>query len=180
MIRTFIAVDLSSEIKERIKDIHRQFLNYALRLVDPELTHITIKFLGDVSEEKISPIADALSGVNCSPFDIDVEGIGVFPNMDYIRVIWVSAKGDFRELHQDVEAALKPLGFPPDNRKFTAHATLARGKRIPKDQKTSLTSKIAQLSDVKLGRMKVDRIRFKKSTLTPNGPIYETLHEVKL
>ena len=180
MIRTFIAVDLSSEIRERIKGIHHQFANYALRLVDPELIHITIKFLGDVSEEKISPITDALSRVHCSPFDIDIEGIGVFPNMDYIRVIWVSAKGDFRELHQEVETALKPLGFPPDNRKFTAHATLARGKRIPKEQKTSLKIKIAQLSDVKLGRMKVDCIRFKKSTLTPNGPIYETLHEVRL
>lgn len=180
MIRTFIAIDLSSEIRERIKGIHHQFANYALRLVDPELTHITIKFLGDVSEEKISPITDALSGVHCSPFDIDIAGIGVFPNMDYIRVIWVSAKGDFRELHQGVEEALKPLGFPPDTRKFTAHATLARVKRIPKDQKTSLASKIAQLSDAKLGRMKVDCIRFKKSTLTPNGPIYETLHEVRL
>ncbi|MFC1787118.1 RNA 2',3'-cyclic phosphodiesterase [Halobacteriota archaeon] len=180
MIRTFIAVDLSSEIREKIKGIHRQFANYALRLVDPELIHITIKFIGDVSKEKISPITDALSRIHCAPFDIDIEGIGVFPNMDYIRVIWVSSKGDFRELHQEVEAAMKPLGFPPDNRKFTAHATLARCKRIPKEQKTSLKIKIAQLSDVKLGRMKVDCIRFKKSTLTPNGPIYETLHEVRL
>ncbi len=180
MIRTFIAIDLSSEIRERVKDIHRQFANYAVRLVDPALTHITIKFLGDISEDKVSPIKDALSRIHCSPFDIDIEGIGVFPNMNYIRVIWVSAKGDFRELHQEVEASLNPLGFPPDNRKFTAHVTLARVKNIPKEQKSSLASKISQLSDAKLGRMKVDRIRFKKSTLTPNGPIYDTLHEVIL
>ena len=180
MIRTFIAVDISSEIKERIKDIHRQFADYAVRLVDPDLAHITIKFLGDIPEDKVTPITDALSGVNCSPFDIDIEGIGAFPNMNYIRIIWVSAKGDFRELHQEVEAALKPLGFPPDSRNFTAHATLARVKRIPREQRTSLTSKIAQLSDVKLGRMNVDCIRLKKSTLTPNGPIYETLQEVRL
>ncbi|NYT01024.1 MAG: RNA 2',3'-cyclic phosphodiesterase [Methanocellales archaeon] len=179
-MRTFIAVDLSSEIKESIKDIIRQFSNYSVRLVDPDLVHITIKFLGDVSEERISPITDALSGVNCSPFDIDIGGIGVFPNTDYIRVIWVGAKGDFIELYREVEKALNPLGFPPDTRKFMAHATLARSKRIPREQIRSLSSKIAQLSDVKLGRMKVDRIRFKKSTLTPNGPIYETLHEVRL
>ncbi len=180
MIRTFIAVDLSSEIRERIKGIHHQFANYAVRLVDPELTHITLKFLGDVPEEKISPITDALSGINCSPFDIDIEGIGAFPNMNYIRVIWVSAKGDFRELHQEVELALKPLGFPRDNRTFTAHATLARVKRVPQEQKTPLKIMIEQLSDVKLGSMKVDLIRFKKSTLTPKGPLYETLHEVRL
>ncbi|MDD5447220.1 MAG: RNA 2',3'-cyclic phosphodiesterase [Methanocellales archaeon] len=180
MIRTFIAVDLSSEIRERIKDIQRQFAGYAVRLVDPDLAHITIKFLGDISEDKVDPINDALSRIHCSPFDIDIEGIEVFPNLSYIRVIWVSAKGDFRELHQEVEAALNPLGFPPDNRKFTAHATLSRGKEMSKEQKKSLASKISQLSDAKLGRMKVDCIRFKKSTLTQNGPIYDTLHEVRL
>ena len=135
MIRTFIAVDLSSEIKERIKDIHRQFENYAVRSVDPDLVHITIKFLGDIPEEKVRPINDALSRMHCAPFDIDVEGIGVFPNMNYIRVIWVSAKGDFRELHQEVEAALRPLGFPPDNRKFTAHAKFARVQMYSKRTK---------------------------------------------
>ncbi|MDD2666117.1 MAG: RNA 2',3'-cyclic phosphodiesterase [Methanocellales archaeon] len=180
MIRTFIAVDLSNEIKERIKDIHQQFVGYAVRSVDPDLAHITIKFLGDIPEDKVGPIKDALGRIHCSPFDIDIEGIGVFPNLGYIRIIWVSAKGDFKELHQGVEAALNPLGFPPDNRKFTAHATLARVKNIPKEQKKSLASKISQLSDAKLGRMKVDCIRFKKSTLTPKGPIYDTLHEVRL
>ncbi|MDI6860029.1 MAG: 2'-5' RNA ligase family protein, partial [Methanocellales archaeon] len=83
-------------------------------------------------------------------------------------------------LHDTVEAALKPLGFPPDSRKFTAHATLARVKKMSKDQKMSLVDTIKRLSDVKLGEMEVNNIRFKKSTLTPNGPIYETLHEVRL
>lgn len=201
MIRTFIAVDLSSEIRERIKDIHRQLADHNVRLVDPDLVHITIKFLGDILEEKVRPISDALSGMHCTPFDVDVEGIGTFPSMNYIRIIWVgvksktsqhgkisdfpsvkskSAKGDFEGLHDAVEAALKPLGFPPDNRKFTAHATLARVKKMSKDQKMSLVDTIKRLSDAKLGEMEVNSIRFKKSTLTPNGPIYETLHEVRL
>jgi len=179
MIRTFIAVDFPADVKERVAELQQHFVNYNVKMVKPEQVHITLKFLGDIEEAQIKPIRSALQNVRVSPFDADVRGVGVFPSLKYINVIWIGAEGDFDRLHDAVEEALQPLGFKRDTR-FAAHATIARVKHLPMSQKEQLVNTIIDLSDVEMGRMKVDHIRFKKSALTPKGPIYETLHEVRL
>ncbi len=179
MIRTFIAVDFPADVKEKVTELQQHFVNYNVKMVKPEQVHITLKFLGDVEGAQIKPICSALQNVHVSPFDAEVRGAGVFPSLRHINIIWVGAEGDFDRLHDVVEEALQPLGFKRDNR-FAAHATIARVKHLPMSQKEQLVNAIKELSDVEMGKMKVDHIRFKKSTLTPKGPIYETLHEVRL
>jgi len=179
MIRTFIAVDFPADVKEKVAELQRHFVNYNVKTVKPGQVHITLKFLGDIEEAQVAPIRSALQNVQVSPFDAEVRGVNVFPSLRHISVIWVGAEGDFDRLHGAVDEALQPLGFKKDNR-FVAHATIARVKHLPMSQKEQLVNTIKDLSDVEMGRMKVDHIRFKKSTLTPKGPIYETLHEVRL
>jgi len=179
MIRTFISVDFPTELKEKVAELQQHFTNYDVKIVKPELVHITVKFLGNIKEDKVASIRSALQKIRVPPFDADIRGVGAFPSLRHINVIWVGAEGDFNSLHNAVEEALQPLGFEKNNR-FAAHATIARVKRLPMSQKEHLVSTIKDLSNTKIGRMKVDHIRFKKSTLTPDGPIYETLHEVRL
>ncbi|UZE92102.1 MAG: RNA 2',3'-cyclic phosphodiesterase [Methanosarcinales archaeon] len=179
MIRTFIAVDFPAALTKKVAELQQHFSNYGVKVVKPEQVHITLKFLGDIEEAQIKPISDALQNVHVSPFEAEVRGVGVFPSLRHINVIWVGAEGDFDHLHTAVEEALQPLGFKRDNR-FAAHATIARVKHLPMDQKGQLVSTIKDLSDVEVGTMKVDHIILKKSTLTPKGPIYEALHEVRL
>ncbi len=177
MIRTFIAVELPEWFIPEIERIGAMLNLPGIKLVDPELVHITLKFLGDIHEAQIQPIASALSQVNCKPFEARIRGIGVFPKPAYIKVIWLGAFGSFEILHDEVERVLSPFKFGRE-RDFSPHATIARVKQLR--EKTTLLETIRKLEEVDLGSMNVASISFKKSTLTPNGPIYETLSEIKL
>ena len=180
MIRTFIAVDLPQDYIEKIANIQSKLRDFNVKLVDPKLVHITLKFLGDVNEKKISPIAEKLDEITTLAFDARIGNVGVFPKLQYVKVVWLGAEGNFEQLHNDVESALKPFKFKKDRRGYTAHATLVRVKYIPKEDKDAFLAVLDELKDVEIGTFNVDAIKLKKSTLTPKGPIYETLHEVRL
>ncbi len=177
MIRTFIAVELPERFIPEIERIESALNTPGIKLVEPKQVHITLKFLGDISENNVEPIASALSQVNCHPFEAIIKGVGVFPKPAYIRVIWLGAEGNFETLHSEVERVLAPFKFEKDD-KFSPHATLARVKQLR--EKASILEKIKKLENIELGTMNVDSISLKKSTLTPKGPMYETLREIKL
>lgn len=180
MIRTFIAVELDPAFKEKIAEIQARFADLNLRLVDPKLIHITLKFLGDVEEASVPELSEAFDSISCEPFEAWIEGLGAFPKPGNPRVLWLGSVGNFEALHKQVEELLEPLGFEKDRREFAPHATLARVKFLKKAQKKVFQDIFLELKDVKIGCMKVDRIELKKSTLTPDGSIYETLHTAYL
>jgi RNA 2',3'-cyclic 3'-phosphodiesterase len=176
LIRTFIALELDPGFTEKIRELQDRFSDFDLKFVDPELVHITLKFLGDVDESTIPALSAALDSITCEPFEARVGGLGFFPKPANPKVLWLGAAGNFRALHDDVENLLKPFKFEKDIREFTAHATLARVKFLNKDQKIAFINTLKELKDVELGSMWVDKVVLKKSTLTSEGPIYETLH----
>lgn len=180
MIRTFIAVELPPHIKEAVESIQQEMDFKGLKLVEPGLVHLTMKFLGDIPESQVEPISRALAGISCPPFLARITGVGVFPKPAYMKVIWLGAQGEFQRLHGEVERTLSEFRFKKDRGKFTAHATLARVKHLDNSAKEQLVQVLAGLQDVDLGEFMVDHITFKKSTLTPGGPLYETLKKIPL
>jgi len=180
LIRTFIAVELDPSFREKIRQIQEKFADFELKFVNPEIVHITLKFLGDVEESMAIPLAEALDSLICESFEAKIEGIGVFPKLSNPKVLWLGARGNFETLHDDVENVLKPFKFKEDERAFTAHATLARVKSLNKNQKNAFADVLKELKDTKIGSMQVNKVLLKKSTLTPDGPIYETLHTAYL
>ena len=174
-LRCFVAVDLPEEIKLKIPEVQQKIAMDGLKMVEPELVHITLKFLGEVPERRIDQITDALARIRFTPFQARIRGVGAFPGRT-IRVIWLGATGSFEELAAAVESALEPFGFEQDKR-FSAHATLARVK----DPSLSrlLSERISGMSDLDLGEFTVERFVLKKSTLTPRGPIYEDIAEFR-
>lgn len=173
-------MELDPSFREKIFKIQGRFSEFDLKFVNPEIVHITLKFLGDIKESMVAPISAALDSIMCEPFEAKVEGIGVFPKPSNPKVLWLGATGNFETLHNDVETLLKPFKFKEDERGFTAHATLARIKSLNKDQKTAFINVLDELKNIELGSMQVNKVLLKKSTLTPDGPIYETLHTVYL
>ncbi|MGB3944740.1 MAG: RNA 2',3'-cyclic phosphodiesterase, partial [Methanothrix sp.] len=143
-----------------------------VRLVNPNLIHVTIKFLGDVPLPKVERVVEALRTVERPAFTARVAGIGAFPGRS-IRVVWMGVEGDFEPLFSAVEDALAPLGFPREERKFTSHATIARVGRPAPETTDILASKLGPFREVDLGEFAAEEFILKKSTLTPGGPIYE-------
>jgi 2'-5' RNA ligase len=161
-------------MRDDIGRLQSQIATNGLRLVQPELVHVTIKFLGDVPEAKVERVTDALSKVKMTPFPAHVASMGTFPGRD-IRVVWLGLEGNFDELFQLVESALNIIGFQREARGFSPHITLGRVGRPDPETNREIHSKITALSGVDLGRFQVDRFYLKKSTLTRGGPIYEDL-----
>lgn len=192
-MRAFIAVDLSEEIRNRIAELEADFAQLGLqgtvKFVDPNQAHQTVKFLGNVPDDGVEQIKAALAGMNQGPFDIELRGVGFFPKASLekarnIRVIWVgmrSGKEQLKALQEEVESAMYALGYPLE-RRFSAHITLCRVKRPfrSKEELRRVLNKIGELHDVDLGKMLVEELKLKKSTLMPQGPIYEDVYVKRL
>jgi 2'-5' RNA ligase len=179
-VRAFIAVDFPVELHEKITEIQLKFNEFKFKFVGPDLVHITMKFLGEVPDNQISDISKALDNVKCQSFSSHVKGIGVFPKPKFAKVIWLGCDGNFDELNEQIESTLSSFEFEPTHHRFSPHATLARVKYLPKKKKAEFLELLDELKDFEIGSMEVNSIKLKKSTLTPKGPIYETLHEVSL
>ena len=178
MVRTFIAIDLPPEVTARVtscQEILKQS-GARLTLVEPGNIHITLKFLGEVEEAMLPPIAGALRSVRMYAFPIALNGVAGNPPQSP-RVIWCNVQdaGQCARLHAMVEDALGPLEIPRDTRAYTPHATIARVKRFD----PSLLGQVRAVAQTTFGTCTVPGITLKKSTLTPRGPIYENLTEVR-
>jgi RNA 2',3'-cyclic 3'-phosphodiesterase len=177
MVRLFVAIDLPEEIRERLRGPQDQLRKSSARLnpVDPALIHMTLKFIGEVHLDAVAKIIAVLSGVTFAPYPLHITGIGS-NNPRQPRVIWceIADGGASAALHAQVEDLLLPLGIPRDDRPFRSHATLARVKQSD----PSLPAVIRAIPPGEFGECMVQSFRLKKSTLTPRGPVYETLLEV--
>jgi len=179
MIRAFISVNLTPEIKEKIGEAERDFDMNGVKLVDPSLIHVTLKFLGNIDEGKVDEIEAALRKVTVKPFHAEFKSLGGFPNSRSPRVIWIGAEGDFTELNKQVEALMEELGFEREGR-FSPHVTIGRIKFPAPEQKQKLPGLFEKYTNYGAGGMLVDSIYLMKSTLSPKGPKYDVLKEIKL
>ena len=177
MVRAFVALELSPEIREQLtvaQEILRE-CRARLTFVEPALIHITTKFLGEVTEQKIPAVMDALRRVQVAPFVVTVRKITV-NNPSRPHTVWctIDDGGRSGQVFHQVEEALVPLGFARETRRFTPHATVARVK----SPDPSLFAAITRLDNREYGSCTISGLKLKKSTLTPQGPVYEDLLEV--
>lgn len=178
MARTFVALELSGEIRDRLSEAQTVLRTCSARLtfVDPPLIHITAKFLGEVNEKRLVQVQDALKTIAFTPFPVTAGAVTV-NNLKRPHTVWcaIDDGGNGEQLLNLIEAALTPLGFPREERRFTPHATVARVK----SPDPSLFTALSQLPNKTYGSCTVSGLKLKKSTLTPQGPVYEDLLEVR-
>lgn len=180
-IRSFIAVDLEDEgVRRRLISAQRLLSRTGadLKLVEGENLHVTIRFLGEVPRGLLDRIVEELSEVKFRPFRAELRGVGVFPRLSRPRVIWAGFKGGEDELialFKEIEPRLRGLGIRPERNPFHPHVTLARVRSGRKREE--LIRQVMDLADEEFGEIVVTRFKLKRSTLTPRGPIYSTLHE---
>jgi len=175
-MRLFIAVDLDDCLKGKISDLQTRLLEPAAKPVERQNLHFTLKFLGEVPETAVPKIREALRTVKFQPFEIIVRGVGTFPpNEQTINIVWVGCEGPLAELAAEVERALEPLGFKPGERGFSSHLTVLRVKQRP----TFLFERVKESKNAEMGSQAIVRFVLKKSTLTPQGPVYEDIETYK-
>jgi len=178
MVRAFVALELSKDIKDQLSSAQDAIRGCRARLtfVDPKNIHITVKFLGEVDGKTLQKVMDALKSVTCIPFSITA-GTVMVNNPKRPHTIWsaIDDAGLGERLFYLIEDALAPLGFKQEIRRFTPHATIARVKSPDPSLFTALNS----LKDKSYGSCAICGIKLKKSTLLPQGPVYEDLLEVK-
>ena len=176
-MRIFVAIEVSD--KDVLNSIHKiqTELNIKAKPVELHNMHFTVQFLGEVSEEMVGKISDALNSIEFSSFSISFASIGVFPKPNSPRVIWIGTDDGINELEKLAEmirSKLSHLGFSPD-KKFKPHVTIFRVKNKIED----LSSKLEKFSSCSFGKQLVSEIKLKKSELTSTGPIYTDLLVVK-
>ena len=181
-IRAFIAIDIKTFPKLTQLEQELKQTKANIKLVEPENIHITLKFLGDTDENLIEEINTIIeeSVKKTKPFEIQLKNTGVFPNQNYIKVIWIGIHNSEKiaEISQQIDEQLFDLGFEQEKRPFSPHLTIARVKSA--ENKDQLLNIINKYQDLTFQEIKVESIKLKKSQLTPKGPIYTTLKEIKL
>ncbi len=133
MPRLFLALDLPETIKDRLADISQGIPGADWQEFDEY--HLTLRFFGEVPEDRMHLLQDCLRGVDGRAFFLGLQGVGVFPLRGNPEVLWagVSANPQLQSLRHSVEAALSHSGFGRDERKFHPHVTLAKVKSCRPD-----------------------------------------------
>ena len=182
LVRSFIAFDIEEpNVIENLVRVQSALLETGadLRIVKPENIHITVRFLGVIPPAMIDKIYGEMNKVVFSQFDIEIKGLGAFPDMRHINVIWAGIRrgaNELRNIYYQLEPSLQRLGLRPDDKGFSPHLTIARVKSGKK--RDELAKFIRDFENYEFGIVKARCLRLKKSILTPQGPIYSTLREV--
>ena len=178
-MRTFIAIEIPKDIRKKVDNLIKEFKEKGLPIkwVKFENLHITLKFLGEVEEGRLNEITSALKEVSKghSGFSINLEDLGCFPSNKNPRVLWIGVKQgkeEVVELARALEDCFIRLGFRAE-RRFHPHLTIGRIKKF------CLIDEIISMN-FQSRPFLVDSFSLFKSTLRPEGPIYERLVELRL
>jgi len=178
-VRSFVAVEIQDKlVLSKIREVQNilSSIGADVKLVEPENIHLTMKFLGDVSEVKLEKIKSIISDLSFVPFVMTLSNVGVFPNMNRPRTIWAGINSGIEslaEIHKIIEFRLNELGFQRDNRRFNPHITLGRVRGVT--NLDLLVNALLDVADTPFGEVNVNAVFLKKSVLTNRGPIYSNL-----
>jgi 2'-5' RNA ligase len=181
-IRAFLSIDIEDQgLLSQIHTIQQRLDQAAakMKMIKRDDIHFTLRFFGDTPPTKLNEIKASLDGIDFNPFEIELAGIGSFPNRRRPRIIWVGVTQNAAEvlkLKNEIDSSLLSLGYQPEKRKYTPHATIAR-VRFVKDSRR-IADNLDQLANKVIGKMTVECVTMMKSTLTPSGPIYEPLWKI--
>jgi 2'-5' RNA ligase len=181
-MRLFTGIGLPPEVLSSLEHALDELRPTAdIRWSPPGNLHITTKFIGEWPEERLEELKSTLHGFpRRSPFQVDMHGLGWYPNPHSPRVLWaaVHAGDPLRDLARDTEQALAGIGVGVEKKAYSPHLTLARIK--PPAQLTRLRQAIAALPSDNFGKFEVNRFNLYRSILSPKGSTYSVLGEFPL
>ena len=176
-MRTFVAAEIRNE--DLLNSIAKMQSDFKIKAtpVTKQNMHFTLLFLGEITDDMAEKVKKALAAISFNPIEARFTHVGSFPNPRSPRVIWLGIDGtaskELVELASQVEERLAPLGFKAD-KPFKPHLTVFRIKQKVDD----ISNILDRFRTVALGKDTITELKFKKSILTPSGPIYSDLQVV--
>ncbi len=174
MKRCFICIDFPKQIREKVKRIQDNLPEFKGKKTEIENLHLTLKFLGEIEEEKILKVKENLKKIKLKKFKIKINKIGVFSEK-FIRIVWLGVDEQDEEskklwdLQKEIDNKLN--GIFEKEKRFMGHITIARVKNI-KDKKKFLD----RLNEIKINvDFEVREFKLKESILKPEGPEYKDI-----
>lgn len=175
-MRIFVGINFPKELKRKIYEVKEEISELSpVKWVNEENLHITLKFIGEISERELSLVDECLREVlpSFKKFKIRIRGVGVFPNFKSPKVIWFGIEdrdGFLSRLAESIEEGLAKRGFRKEGKEFRPHLTIGRVKGSLKNSDI-----LKRIENREIGEMEVDNVGIIKSVLTPGGPIYTSL-----
>lgn len=190
-IRSFVAIPIPDTIKKSVQDWIEPFRRHdsSIRWIKPEGIHLTLKFLGNVEEERFEKEFFFDFKQLCTPFRpirLVADMVGQFPPRGTPRILWVGLSGragvagdldPLKQLAQSVDNFFERFGFPKEKRAFAPHMTIARIKEKPS---SGFLKKWHEVGVVSFGEFVADRVVFYRSELTKTGAVYRVIKEFQL
>lgn len=180
-MRLFIAAPLSQRVETELENIiyHLKKVAGNIRWVKPAYIHLTIKFLGETNQSSIKSLTEIIDNVSSttSISEFEIAKLGGFPSLIRPKALWAGLDGDQAQLERlagQVDERVHELGFEKETRKFRPHLTLGR---IKKPEAIPELAEFIEQFEIEPIPVKIDRLTLFVSTLTPQGPIYEKLHQ---
>ncbi|GBD24825.1 RNA 2',3'-cyclic phosphodiesterase [bacterium HR30] len=183
-IRTFIAVDVNASVAQRVEALQAALAKTRadVRWVDNHNLHVTLKFLGPTPEEDVPPVTEAIARIagRHQPWKVEVRGVGAFPSFRRPRVLWLAVHDDGKlaEVAHELDEALVPLGFAPEQRPFQPHLTLGRVRSLQRWE--ALEKEVKAHLEESFGESVVEELILYRSDLRPTGAVYTPLWKTHL
>ncbi len=185
-IRAFVALPLSLDCRQRIKAVKQDLLSLLppiIRWVNVDYLHVTLKFFGEFDPKLIPNFSNSLKVrlTSIGQFDLKIQNLGVFPNKNKPKVIWVGLDQPYELgiIFREIENAAVELGYPKDERGFSPHVTIGRVSNEALEP-ARIGAAILNYEEAEICISHVDQIIFFQSTLRPEGPIYSELFQLPL
>ena len=179
-LRLFIAIELDKSLKESLKTLQDELKKCGADVgwVKPENIHLTLKFLGETEPKSIARISAALEETAglFPPFTLNITHVGFFPEQGPTRIVWAGldkGKDESARLADFLEDKLSVLGFKKEKRGFSPHVTIGRVRS--EENLYALRKTLSNFHFKTPLTQTTNHLTLFKSTLTPQGPIYEPL-----
>lgn len=189
MIRAFIAVDLSEQVLSQLElviaQLKRSIPGGAVRWTAVNNIHLTLKFLGEVSESNLAALFAILEkeAQRSAEFELQVGELGAFPALQRPRVVWagVQAPLELSALQHAIDLETARLGYASEERGFSPHLTLGRvGRNASPSEIRQVGQVVGELKVGRLGSCRIQAVNFYRSVLSPQGALYTRLYAASL
>ncbi len=178
LVRCFICLEAPREVIEEVEKLQNQIRKQNLflgKFTEPENLHLTLKFLGEVEEDKVEEVKKALRKIKMQKFEAGLGELGFFSER-VIRILWAKINSkQIWELQSAIDEKLKDI-FPKEER-FMSHLTIARIKKVIRRKEFIEYAKGIRVKEI---RFKVSEFVLKKSELTSEGPVYSDIERYTL